>query len=157
REVGVRRRARQFFEEAREVEGREVRGVGDLFEREVALHVRVHQLDGEAYAPVNESGAREFETLGAAQVRVAAEQVYERVLDERADDQLLTGGLFEQLLGEVARESREPFVALDGGSGVGGARLAPPAESSSGAVVYDEVRRAGVEFVCGLFGGTHVV
>src|SRR5947209_6544577 len=49
-EVGVRGRARQFFEEAREVEGREVRGVGDLFEREVALHVRVHQLDGEAYA-----------------------------------------------------------------------------------------------------------
>src|SRR2546423_8475837 len=82
-EVGVRGRARQFFEEAREVEGREVRGVGDLFEREVALHVRVHQLDGEAYASVNESGAREFESLGASEVRVAPQKVYKRVLDER--------------------------------------------------------------------------
>jgi hypothetical protein len=58
RQIGVRRCARQFLEEAREVEGREIGCGGNLFQGKVTIQVRVHQFDGSTNAPVNKSDAR---------------------------------------------------------------------------------------------------
>ena len=139
-EVGVRRRAGQLFEEAREVEGREVSRGGDLFEREIAVHVRVHQLDGEAYAAVYEAGAREFEVCRAAKVGVAAQEMDERLLDERADDKPLPGRLLAQLVREVAPEPREAFVAADFACAEGDDKVGAREPGARG-TVGDEDRR----------------
>jgi hypothetical protein len=108
------RRAGEFFEEAREVEGREVRDARQFFERQLAFEVRVHQLDGAADAPVNEPHARKLHVRRPLNVRVPTQDLHERLLDERVEQHFASGRVvLRKFFGHVAGDAREAPVVGD--------------------------------------------
>jgi hypothetical protein len=99
--------------------------------------MRVHQLDGETYTAVNEARAGEFKLRVAPEVRVAAQEMYECVFDECANDKSLPGLFFLKLEGEFACETREAFVSFDGACAEGD-DVVCACESRAGGAVEDE-------------------